>query len=105
MMFLGTIGKRFGDAGLKDILVQSGVLAEGSADKALKGSMYNRTVRCFKLTYEVLNRLLLKKAKNWFEECSTRKGVLEKAVYDVRSLANDLFQDTFNKVIHRRMSY
>lgn len=35
MMFLGNIGKRFGDAGLKDILVQSGVLAEGSADKAL----------------------------------------------------------------------
>eukprot|EP00794_Sanderia_malayensis_P001474 gene1474-1632_t len=68
-MFLGTIGKRFGDAGLKGILVQSGVLAEGSADKALQGSMYNRA------------------------------GVLEKAVYDIRSLADDLCQDTFNKVI------
>ena len=34
MMFLGIIGKRYKDAGLKDVLVQSEVIAEGSVDKA-----------------------------------------------------------------------
>ena len=45
MMFLGIIGKRFGDAGLRDLLIQSGVLAEGSVDRALSGKQYNRSVR------------------------------------------------------------
>ena len=44
MMYLGIIGKRFKDAGLRDILIQSQVLAEGSVDKALAGKMYNHSV-------------------------------------------------------------
>ena len=51
-MFLGIIGKRFGDAGYGDILVQSEVIAEGSVDRALTGKMYNRSVCAVKLTYE-----------------------------------------------------
>ena len=45
IMFLGIIGKRFGDAGLRDLLIQSGVLAEGSVDRALSGKQCNRSVR------------------------------------------------------------
>ena len=33
MMFLGAVGKRFGDGGLKYLAVQSEVVAEGSVDK------------------------------------------------------------------------
>ena len=61
MMFLGIIGKRYKDAGLKDVLVQSELIAEGSVDKALSGKMYNRSVRCHKIVYEALYRLFLKK--------------------------------------------
>ena len=61
MMFLGIIGKRFGDAGYRDILVQSEVIADGSVDRALTGKMYNRSVRAVKLTYEALSRLLVEK--------------------------------------------
>lgn len=43
MMYLGIIGKRFKDAGLRDVLIQSQTLAEGSVDKALAGKMYNRS--------------------------------------------------------------
>ena len=49
MMYLGIIGKKFSDAGLKDHVV-----ATGSADKALTGEMYNRFVRAHKLVYEAL---------------------------------------------------
>ena len=35
MMFLGVIGTRFGDAGLRDLAVQSNVIAQGSVDQAV----------------------------------------------------------------------
>ena len=64
MMFLGIIGKRFGDGGYRDLLVQSEVIAEGSVDRALSGKMYNQSVRAVKLTYEALSRMLIER----FEE-------------------------------------
>ena len=33
MMYLGIVGKRFKDAGLRDIFIQSQVLAEGSVTR------------------------------------------------------------------------
>lgn len=42
---LSIIGKFFRDAGLRDLAVQAGVIAEGSIDKVLDGKQYNRGVR------------------------------------------------------------
>ena len=53
MMFLGVIGTRFKDSGLRDILLQSGVLADGSAEQAMTGSMYKRSIRMCKLMHEM----------------------------------------------------
>ena len=39
MMALGVVGKRFADAGLKDTLIQSGVVAEGSIESVMTGKM------------------------------------------------------------------
>ena len=36
-MYLGIIGKRFKDAGLRDVLVQSEIVDEGSIERALTG--------------------------------------------------------------------
>ena len=36
------IGKRFQDAGLCDICIESGILAEGSVSRVIEGKMYNR---------------------------------------------------------------
>ena len=58
MMFMSILNKRFADAGLRDILILSGVIAEGSADRALCGKMYNRGVRTYKLMYEAVTRKL-----------------------------------------------
>ena len=58
--FLGIIGKRFLDAGLRDSAVESEVIAEGSVDRVLNGQQYNRGVRLHKLLYEALKRLAWK---------------------------------------------
>ena len=55
---LSVIGKLFRDAGLRDLVVESGLLAEGSIDKVLDGKQYNRGVRLHKLTYGALMRLV-----------------------------------------------
>ena len=54
---LSIIGIRFGDAGLRDLAVESGVIAEGSIDNVLQGKQYARGVRLHKITYEALMRL------------------------------------------------
>ena len=59
MMYLSITGKRFQDARLRDLLIQSKVMAEGPIDRALIGKMYNRAVRCIRLVYEALSRILL----------------------------------------------
>ena len=56
MMYLGIIVKKFSDPGLKDLVVQSDVVATGSADKVLSGKMYNCSVRAYKLVCEALYR-------------------------------------------------
>ena len=35
MMYMHILSKRFSDAGLREVLIQSGTIAEGSIDKAL----------------------------------------------------------------------
>ena len=57
---LGVIGKRFQDSGLKDLCIESGVIAAGSVSGVLDGKKYNRAVRLHKLLYEALLRLAWK---------------------------------------------
>ena len=64
---LSTIGKIFGDAELRDLAVESGVIAEGSINKVIEGKQYNRDVRLHKLTYETLMRLAWSGCEEWQE--------------------------------------
>lgn len=57
MAFLGTVGKRFGDAGLRDIAIESGLVAEGSINGVIRGHHYNRSVQCHKIPSEAIHRL------------------------------------------------
>ena len=58
MMYMHILSKRFSDAGVRDVLIQSSVIAERSVDKASCGKMYNRGVRMYKLMYEAITRKL-----------------------------------------------
>ena len=59
MAFLATIGKRFRDGGLQDILIDSNLVAEGSLNGVFSGHHYNRSVRVMKVLYEAFYRLLV----------------------------------------------
>ena len=54
---LSTTGKRFQDAGLRNLCVESGAIAEGSVAGVLDGRRYNRGVRLHNIMYEALMRL------------------------------------------------
>ena len=58
LSFCGVIGKRFGSAGLTDILVESGILAQGSVNGVINGKKYNRALRCHRILSEALFMLL-----------------------------------------------
>ena len=67
MMFLGVMRKRFADARLKDLLIQSGVVAKRSIDKSLCEKQYNQLVRSVKLVCEAFSRILLEMLHEQFE--------------------------------------
>ena len=50
-------GKQFGDAGLRDILIESQIVAEGSVSGLLYGKKHNRSVRAHRCVYETSMRL------------------------------------------------
>jgi hypothetical protein len=54
--FLGVIGKRFGDGGLLDLMVESNLIAPGSVTAVLDGKQCNRAVRAHKIILEALLR-------------------------------------------------
>ena len=59
------IGQRFGAAGLRDIVIKSKVIPEGSVEKILNGKHYNRAARFHKLKFEARVRLIWENFLNW----------------------------------------
>lgn len=70
-IFLAVIGKRFGSAGLKDMIVEASLTGPGSVDAILRGKHYNRGLRVMKVIYESLHRLKLESFENWMKEMGT----------------------------------
>ena len=56
---LSIIGKRFQDASLRDLCVESGAIVEGSVAGVLDGRRYNCGVRLHKIMHEARMRLAL----------------------------------------------
>ena len=71
---MSIIGKRFASAGLRDLAVESGIIAEGSITSVLEGRHYNRGVRLYKLLYEALLRLAWKGFYLWLAEHHSEDG-------------------------------
>ena len=65
---LSILGKRFQDAGLRDICIESGVIAEGSVSGVLDGRRYHRVVRFHKLMYGDLQGLAWNGFQSWIEK-------------------------------------
>lgn len=71
MTFLGVLGKRFGDAGMKDILIESQCIAAGSMKGVISGHSYNRSIRAHKLLAESLYDLVLEEFVGSLETSSS----------------------------------
>lgn len=55
---LATIGKRFENSGLQDVMVESGVVGASSVASVLSGKHYNRAMRAHKVVFEAILRVL-----------------------------------------------
>ena len=96
MSFLAIIGKRFGDAGLKDVLIDSGVIAEGSLAQIFQGKQYNRGIRVFKLVRDALMRLQIEQFLESLEDSEREQYILT-----MKSL-KESFPDGFQDVAHEK---
>ena len=54
LMFLGMIGARFTDAGMRDVYIQSEIVAKRLIDSMLRGKHSNREIRPHKLSWKAL---------------------------------------------------
>ena len=98
----GIIGKRFLDARLRDLAVESGVIAEGSVDRVLNGQQYNRGIRLHKLLYEALKRLAWKGFLDWFQrnQAEEQQCLLEDSGILFLSLTQSTTQENLDSVLH-----
>jgi hypothetical protein len=89
--FLRVLGKRFQDAGLLDLLVETNVVASGSVVAVLEGRQYNRGVRMHKLLFEALMRLVFTHFLVWLEHLSQEvQQQLSEGIARVHALQNKL---------------
>ena len=99
MMFLSVISKRFKDAGLRDVLVQSGIIAAGSVEQAISGKMQTSGIRCYKLMYEALCSILLDQMEEMYENDSLKYNFVQDAKVKIKKNCFELKKATYN--MHR----
>ena len=98
---LAIIGKRFQDAGLRDLYVESGVIAEGSVSGVMEGRKYNRAVRLHKLVYEALLRLTWTGFRSWLETTHVEDMVhLDKALEAIDSVAKEISHADLEQILN-----
>ena len=88
---LSITGKRLQDAGLWNLCVESGVIAEGSVAEVLQGRRYNSGVRLHKLVCEALMRLAWQGFRAWIEEnYKQSKSIVESLFGEIGDLYDDI---------------
>jgi hypothetical protein len=95
------IGKRFADAGVCDLLVEAGVVAQGSVSAVLDGRHYNRAVRAHTLVYEALLCMAWKHFGDHvdLEFDDADKIIIDDALYNLSQLSTDLCENQWQSVI------
>jgi len=67
-IFMSVIAKRFLDGGLKDLVIEAGILPKGSTVSSLSSPHYNKAIRVHKYIYESLMRCKIKSFGKWLVE-------------------------------------
>lgn len=101
---MSIIGKRFQDAGLKDLFIEAGVVAEGSVSAVLEGKNYNRGVRVHKLANEAFMRVALEGFYPWLDKSHPSDSQqVQKCNDDISTLADDLCEDRHDEIFKSRV--
>ena len=89
---LRIIGKRFADAGLRDLMIETGLVAMGSVAAVLEGRHYNHGMRAHKMVYEGMLRLAWKHFHDNFQAVSSDADrlTMADALYNISQLNEDL---------------
>jgi len=97
---LAIIGKRFSDAGLRDLAVESGIVAEGSINGVLEGKKYNRSLWMHKIIYEALLRTAWKNFQSWLlEHHAENIHQLEDLLKIIKDLHDETSQDMLQTML------
>ena len=72
------ISKRFYDAGLRDVHIESGVIAVGSVGRMLDGKPYKRATWYHELMYRTCLRFIAKWFFEWLIEGKSTEVILAK---------------------------
>ena len=78
-VFLGVIGKRFGDAGLKKLIAETGLIGADMTEQLFKGKHYNNAIRIHHYMAEAITRLKLDAFQDWLQS-NGKDQVYESAV-------------------------
>ena len=81
-IFMNVIGKRFADAGLKDIIAESGLLSEDSVQQVVKGKHYNNAMRMHLYVAEAITRVKLDDFEDWLK-ITNQYGKYDSIVNDI----------------------
>ena len=58
-IFIAIIGKRFADAGLRDVVIEANLLGESSVNQIFEGKHYNNAIRTLKYLYDAVKRHMI----------------------------------------------
>ena len=97
---LSIIRKRFQDAGLRDLCVESGVIAEGSITALMEGCTFNRAVRLHKIVNVAMMRVAWKEFLLWFHaNHGAEVHHLEEALNSISNFHDEVSQNSFTALI------
>lgn len=97
---LGIIVKRFQDAGLRDLCIESGVIAGGSVAGVMDGRKYNRALRLHKLMYEACMQLTWNGFLSWLKVTLLNDMVhLGETLKTLDNLGKDISQAALKEVL------
>ena len=97
---LSILGKRFWDAGLKDICIEAGIVAEGSVNGVLDGKHYNRAVRVHKYIYEALMRLAWEEFMLSMEGNQAANATIRAFTEELNNMVCDVNQQKFDSLLN-----
>ena len=84
MSFTSAIHKPLKESNINDLLVEAGLIAQGSVVQALQGSHYNRPTRLCKLFYEAMLCIIISHGKKKILVPPTHLGNLFKSIGNTR---------------------